>query len=123
MANAIVSGVLESADGSSYFDLNKGEFVAKSDYGKIVVTKGSLVIYDSNDNSRVSMESPLSGTNRRFDVILRNGSGHGVIGMGVDDYGGILYAPDGGLGGQLVGARVYWETVSGTKMQLAAELF
>lgn len=123
VANAIVSGILESVDKNSYFDLNNGEFVAKSQYGKIVVSKGAVILYDKNDVPRVSMDSPLTDTGNRFDIILRNGSGKSVIGMGVDDGGGILYAPDGSLNGQIVGARVYWETVSGTKMNLVADLF
>jgi hypothetical protein len=62
IANNIVSGILKSTDGKTYFDLNNGSVVANSQYGKVELFEGRFNIYNSSGILKLNA-SPFSYAN------------------------------------------------------------
>ena len=125
VANSIIAGMLSSKDGNTFFNLDSAEFVATSDWGKVVISRGTIRTYDKNNVERISIErqSPMGvGAAPVYAAMIRDAQGWSVLGIASDESGGILFAHDGDQGTRLIGARPSWKTVDGT-LHLVGELY
>lgn len=125
VASSIISGILKSKDGNTYFNLDSGDFVSAGITGRrVVIAQGELLCFDENGNPRVWIGDMYSD------------SGFGVFfsyptDSSAKQHKGGLYATDGSLMFQapdldstsyvtpLTDQRVGWKTINGVKTLVA----
>ncbi len=108
-ADEIVSGVLSSQNGKTYFNLDTGEITSVSDNGtKVVVSNGMIAVYNSSGIQRVGIDR--LGDDQHYIVSLRDNNGEYAGGIGVfgNDFG--VFASDGQ---SVVGKPTVWKTIGG----------
>ena len=110
-AALVQAGILSSADGNTFFDLDNSELVTVAADGTKVVTKdGVVALYDENGVKRVSVEK-YGG---HYSIRCADPSGVVVSGLGASDDGGVLYASaDPSQGSGTVGLKPVWRTING----------
>lgn len=84
VANSIVSGILKSVDGKTYFDLDSGAIVCTSDDTKIEIENGHIHVKDENGTNRVEISRFSDGNYR---VSLHDTSGGLLGGLMTQDTG------------------------------------
>ena len=125
VASSIISGILKSKDGNTYFNLDSGDFVSVGITGRrVAIAQGELLCFDENGNSRVWIGDMYSDSG--FGVFFS----YPTDSSAKQDKGG-LYAADGGLMLQapdldstsnvtpLTDQRVGWKTINGVKTLVA----
>lgn len=114
IADNISAGKLQSSDGSTYFDLNKGEIVTKKDDYKVIIKNGLIDVVDKNGTKRISATRFTLGNNDYYDLRFYSASGELVCGLGSDDSNGILYASAyGSQGSGIIGLKPVWREING----------
>ena len=120
IADNIAAGKLQSSDGSTYFDLNKGEIVVSHNDYKIIAKNGLINLVDKNGISRMSVSRFNMGNYDIYGIKLYSASGDFVFGIGSDDEGGAIYAKVAeGQGSGVIGLQPSWKTINGTTYLVA----
>ena len=66
VANSIISGMLKSIDGKTYFDLNSGEFVADSGDCKVVIKNGFVGLLNTSGDTVIGFGVNADGKAKLF---------------------------------------------------------
>lgn len=101
----ILSGVLKSADGKSYFDLDSGEFASITDDVKVIIKNGQIYMQDTAGINRVHV---ARFANDDYAIMLNNANGDIAGGMmvhGNDMFFGCLNVDDGTVNFQRIGRK------------------
>ena len=114
-ADSITAGKLKAKDEETYFDLDTGEFVSKSNCGDVAVVGGAIFLRDSSGAARIKVLRTDLGA---AQVILCNTEGNrvGSLGASNDFY---LSTMDADLN-YIVERKLVWKTIGGVKV-LAGE--
>lgn len=114
IADNIAAGKLQSSDGSTYFDLNKGEIVTKKGDYKVIIKNGLIDVVDKNGTKRISATRFTLGNNDYYDLRFYSANGELVGGLGANDSNGILYASAyGSQGSDIIGLKPVWREING----------
>lgn len=114
IADNIAAGKLQSSDGSTYFDLNKGEIVTKKGDYKVIIKNGLIDVVDKNGTKRISATRFSLGNNDYYDLRFYSANGELVGGLGANDSNGILYASAyGSQGSDIIGLKPVWREING----------
>ena len=107
LANAIVSGLLKSVDGKTYFDLDTGEIVADAGSHKVSIKDGTIKIVDSNGKQRIAVTRVVADGTDAYKISVSNASGVNVFSIQTDAFGGALLSLQNGT------YAPKWKTVDG----------
>lgn len=108
-ADSITNGRLTAIDNASYYDLDSGELVSKTENGtNIVVHKGMIHVYDSAGVKRVSVEKVENDEHYLIGLWDNGGNLVGGLGMLGNDFE--IFAYDGQ---KVAGHPVVWKTING----------
>ena len=118
VATNIVSGILKSKDGKSYFNLDTGEIVSRSDNGTSVVVKnGTIYAKDSTGMTRVKIERI---NDAHYGIFMLDDTGDIVGGTAVfSNQFGIFAADEYSGEGGVAGRPVAWREIDGTTYLVA----
>ena len=120
IADSIISGILKSKDGATYFDLDKNEIVTTNDGYKVVVKNGLIDFVDQSGVSRVTVERYVFSNGDSYSVRWKNSDGKPVFGIGVTDDDVYLSAPiHEAEGSGSIGFRPMWKTINGVTYLIA----
>lgn len=113
IATNIVSGVLKSKDGSTYFDLDNAEIVCKTSDGRVIqIANGELRLKDENGVTRAAVVEWFPEQNY-YGFMLYKADGKLCCGMNATDDDPVLFAPreDGAVSGY----RPVWREINGVR--------
>ena len=108
LANAIVSGLLKSVDGKTYFDLDSGEIVADAGDHKVSIKNGTIKVIDSNGKQRITINRVIADGVDAYRLSISNASGNDVFAIQTDAFDGALLSLQNGT------YAPKWKTVDGT---------
>lgn len=107
VASSIVSGILKSKDGSTYFDLDNGAIVTKASSGeKVVIQYGQVSLTDSSGQNRVSLARLSDGN---YMIAMQDQAGNHLGGLA--ELNGKLLFCCSDASGNVVGQAVKWKTI------------
>lgn len=111
VANAIIAGILKSVDGSSYFDLDQGEFRADDGNGNCVsMAHGDLILdYKGQGQSSVLLTA-FAGGGRGIIFQKASGAQAGRFGVANDEI--VLSLPSENTNGALSVGVPVWKTIT-----------